>query len=169
MFTDDGSERVWGLGKGSNFQFVRGPQNWILGHFQAEGAVWPNFLKICVDFEVAHFIHTHGSDIAIPWDSYLKHSVAKVGFPISKSVSEYSTLISRVYWTVLFYHPCICCSAIPAYTSRYLFQCCLLLPSPHAGCTRKLREKYWWLNKLSDIEHEYYVVSVRCMCHYKIL
>ena len=39
-----GSECVWGLGEGSNFQLVRGPQNWVLGHFQAEGVVWPKFL-----------------------------------------------------------------------------------------------------------------------------
>ena len=35
-----GSEGVWG----SNFQLFRGPQNWVVGHFQAEGVVWPKFL-----------------------------------------------------------------------------------------------------------------------------
>ena len=34
-----GSEWVGALGEGSNFQLVRGPQNWVLRHLQAEGAV----------------------------------------------------------------------------------------------------------------------------------
>jgi len=39
VFIDGGSVCVWGLGEGSNFQLVRGPQKLSLGHFQAEGAV----------------------------------------------------------------------------------------------------------------------------------
>ena len=38
------SECVWALGEDSNFQLVRGPWNWVLRHFQAEGAVWPKLL-----------------------------------------------------------------------------------------------------------------------------
>ena len=38
------SEFVWAFGEGSNFQLVREPQNWILRHFQAEGAVWAKLL-----------------------------------------------------------------------------------------------------------------------------
>jgi len=33
-----GSECMWGLGEDSNFQLIRGPENGVLGHFQA-GAV----------------------------------------------------------------------------------------------------------------------------------
>jgi len=36
---DDGVRVGGALGEGSNFQLVRGPQNWVLRHFQAEGAV----------------------------------------------------------------------------------------------------------------------------------
>jgi len=66
------SECVWALGDGSNFQLVRGPQNWVLGPFQTEGAVWP---KCCVDFEA---LFTHGSEIDCHMgDSYLKHATLK--------------------------------------------------------------------------------------------
>jgi len=34
-----GSECMWGLGEGSNFQLVRDPQNYVLGHIQTEGAI----------------------------------------------------------------------------------------------------------------------------------
>ena len=45
-------QSVWG---GSTFQLVRGLQNWVLGEFQAEGAVLTQtFIKSCVDFEVAN-------------------------------------------------------------------------------------------------------------------
>ena len=36
-------QSVWRPWRGLKFS-VRGPQNWVLGHFQAEGAVWPKFL-----------------------------------------------------------------------------------------------------------------------------
>ena len=43
-----GQSVVENLKEGSKFQLVWGPQNWVSGHFQAEGAVWPNvFLKLC--------------------------------------------------------------------------------------------------------------------------
>ena len=41
LFIDDG---VSVCGEGSNFQLVRGPQNCVLGHFQAEGTVTPQLL-----------------------------------------------------------------------------------------------------------------------------
>ena len=41
LFIDDG---VTVCGEGSNFQLVRGPQNCVLGHFQAEGTVSPKLL-----------------------------------------------------------------------------------------------------------------------------
>ena len=69
MFTDDGVRVCLGLWRRSNFQLVRGPQNWILRHFQAED---PNFCwKLCRLWSCP-FVHTHGSEIAKPWDSYLK-------------------------------------------------------------------------------------------------
>ena len=47
-----GSECVWGLVEGSNFQLVRGP---LLRHFQAErSSLTQTFIKNCVDFEIAH-------------------------------------------------------------------------------------------------------------------
>ena len=39
VFIDGGVRVCVGPWRGSNFQLVRGPQNGVLGHFQAEGAV----------------------------------------------------------------------------------------------------------------------------------
>jgi len=44
-FIDDGvrvwvgSECGWGLGEVASFQLARGPQNYVLGHNQTEGAI----------------------------------------------------------------------------------------------------------------------------------
>jgi len=69
MFIDDGV-RVWAHGESSNFQLVRGPQNWVC-HFQA-GAVWhPIFCwKLCRLWSCP-FICTYGLEIATLQDSYL--------------------------------------------------------------------------------------------------
>jgi len=50
----DGSKCGWGLGESSHFQLVKWPQNSVLMHFQAEGAVGPKLSLKFVDFEVAH-------------------------------------------------------------------------------------------------------------------
>jgi len=42
VFIDGGVRVCVGARRGFKFS-VRGPQNWVLGHFQAE-AVWPKFL-----------------------------------------------------------------------------------------------------------------------------
>ena len=68
------SECVWAFGEGSNFQSVRGPQNWVLRHFQAEGAVWPK--KLCSLWSCP-FVHIHGLEIGIPGDSYLNAHFSK--------------------------------------------------------------------------------------------
>jgi len=48
-------ERVWGLREGSNFQLVRGPQNWVFRAFSSRrSSLTQIFVESCVDFEVAH-------------------------------------------------------------------------------------------------------------------
>jgi len=68
----DGGVRVCGeLGEGSNFQLVRGPQKLSSRVFSSRrSSLSQIFVGSCVDFEVAHL--SHGSEIAIPRDSYLK-------------------------------------------------------------------------------------------------
>ena len=51
-----GSECVWGLGEGSNFQLVRGPQKLSFRAFSSRrSSLTQTFVESCVDFdEVAH-------------------------------------------------------------------------------------------------------------------
>ena len=50
-----GSECVWGLGEGSNFQLVRGPQKLSFRAFSSRrSSLTQIFVESCVDFEVAH-------------------------------------------------------------------------------------------------------------------
>jgi len=64
------SECVWAFGEGSNFQLVRGPQSW--GIFKQKKQFDPNFCwKLCRLWSCP-FVRTHGSEIGIPGDSYLK-------------------------------------------------------------------------------------------------
>ena len=87
---------LWGLGEDSNFQLVRGPQNWVLGHLQAEEAFYPIFCwKLCRLWSYP-FIRTHGLEIAIPRDSYLKPSTC------SKHVEVYSqSLVTTIVFVGL--------------------------------------------------------------------
>ena len=87
-----GSECVWALGEGSNFQLVRGPQNWV---FKQKEQFDPTLLKVVYyDFESCPFICTHGSEIATPQDSCLKGAV-------------YSSLFLLVVVKPVFFSPAV--------------------------------------------------------------
>jgi len=73
-----GSECVWALGEDSNFELVRGPWNWILRHFQAEGAcsLTQTFAESCVDLEAAHLSVLMVWRLPhVAWDSYLNSCI----------------------------------------------------------------------------------------------
>ena len=55
MYIDGGVECVGGLGEGSNFQLVRGPQKLRFRVFSSRRSSLTHiFAESCVDFEVAH-------------------------------------------------------------------------------------------------------------------
>ena len=77
-----GSECGWGLGKYSNFQLVRQPPHWFLGHSEAEGAVWCQPLLPIYSFSWFRVCHTG--------TSYLKNFVLILSSSISfKAVPSY--------------------------------------------------------------------------------
>jgi len=101
-----GSECMWVLGDGSNFQLVREPkQNWVLGRFQAEWAVW----NLCT-LRSCPFIHLHGLEIAVQehptlsfcyWSDMLNRTVYVCLWSLNQSARK-SMIHRRLlqYWRI---------------------------------------------------------------------
>ena len=116
-----GSECVWAFGEGSNFQLVRGPQNWV---FKQKEQFDPSFCwKLC-RLWCCPFVCSHGLEIAIPGDSYLNSETRSLAMhpvlcmmlstPPPPPIMQYLVCINNTpdkYWWVLThnYSTCMVC------------------------------------------------------------
>ena len=72
MFIDDGVRVCVGPWRGFKFSVSYKASKLSFRAFSSRrSSLTQTFVESCVEFEVAHLFHTHGSEIAIPRDSYL--------------------------------------------------------------------------------------------------